>query len=101
MGSSFCPLEGSDIDADKAFARAEASEQEQTSTPPGGGTIWRRALMRTMRSFRSTSAMSWTSSDGRLKQKLAYRQAIERSPELAQLPAWATDFSAGRPHKDS
>jgi tetratricopeptide (TPR) repeat protein len=77
------PLEGSDVDADKAFARAEASEQE-------GDFDWWYDLA--ARLDENDAVIPFNLGNvldelGRpLEAEIAYRQAIERSPDLAD--AW-------------
>ena len=68
-GQLLLPLEGPDIDADEAFARAEASEQEGDLDSARRWYDLAGASMRTMRSFHSTLAMFSTSWDGRARRK--------------------------------
>jgi len=85
-GQLLLPLEGSDVDADQAFARAEASEQE------GDLESARRWYDLAARLDESDAIIPFNLGNvldelGRSREaEIAYRQAIERSPDLAD--AW-------------
>src|SRR5208283_4152864 len=85
-GQLLLPLEGSDVDADQAFARAEASEQE------GDLEAARRWYDLAARLDESDAIIPFNLGNvldelGRSREaEIAYRQAIERSPDLAD--AW-------------
>lgn len=85
-GQLLLPLEGSDIDADQAFARAEAAEQE------GDLDAARRGYELAARLDENDAVIPFNLGNvldelGRPHEaEIAYRQAIARSPELAD--AW-------------